>query len=166
MEKTTIGQKISALRKDKGLTQEGLAEKLGVSPQAVSKWENDISCPDILLLPRLAELFGVTTDEILGCQKTNPIVEIAGEESKKDLDKLVMRVIVNSGDGDKVRINLPMSLIKKGLEFGSPQISGNKSLQDIDFTQIVEMAEKGVLGKLLEVQSSDGDNVEIVVEEK
>ncbi len=166
MEKITIGQKISALRKEKGLTQEGLAEKLGVSPQAVSKWENDVSCPDIMLLPKLAELFGVTTDEILGCQRANPIVEVVSEESKKDLDSLVMRVIVNSSDGDKVRINLPMSLIKKGVEMGSPKISGNKSLQDIDFTQIVEMAEKGLLGKLLEVQSADGDNVEIVVEEK
>ena len=60
----TMGEKISALRRAKGYTQDELAEKLGVSAQAVSKWENDVSCPDIMQLPRLAELFGVTLQEI------------------------------------------------------------------------------------------------------
>ena len=50
----TLGQRISMLRKLKGLRQDDLAEKLGVSPQAVSKWENDQTCPDIMLLPKLA----------------------------------------------------------------------------------------------------------------
>lgn len=62
----TIGKRIMTLRKSKGMTQDQLAEQLGVSPQAVSKWENDISCPDITLLPRLAEVFSVTTDWLLG----------------------------------------------------------------------------------------------------
>jgi len=48
------------------LTQEQLAEKLGITAQAVSKWENDISCPDISILPKLADIFGVTIDELLG----------------------------------------------------------------------------------------------------
>lgn len=60
----TLGKKISELRKEKGITQEELAERLGVSPQAVSKWENDLSCPDIMLLPELAKLFDVTIDEL------------------------------------------------------------------------------------------------------
>lgn len=167
MEKTTIGKKISALRKEKGLTQEELAEKLGVSSQAVSKWENDISCPDIMLLPRISELFGVTTDEIFGCNKADKPIELVPEEKRKDLDNLAMRITVNSSDGDKVRINLPMALVKIGMEMGvsAPQISGNSSLLGIDFTKIVEMAEKGLIGKLMEVESSDGDNVEIAVEE-
>ena len=78
-----------------------------------------------------------------------------------------MRITVNSSDGDKVRINLPMALVKIGMEMGvsAPQISGNSSLVGIDFTKIVEMAEKGLIGKLMEVESSDGDNVEIAVEE-
>ena len=61
----TIGKKIAQYRKDKGLTQDELAELLGVSAQAVSKWENDLSCPDILLLPKLAELFDTTVDCLL-----------------------------------------------------------------------------------------------------
>lgn len=62
----TIGKRIAACRRSLGLTQDQLAEKLGVTAQAVSKWENDQSCPDISMLPRLAEIFGVTTDELLG----------------------------------------------------------------------------------------------------
>ena len=62
----TMGKRISELRKKAGLTQEQLANKLNVSAQAVSKWENDISCPDISTLPLLAQILGVTTDELLG----------------------------------------------------------------------------------------------------
>lgn len=62
----TLGKRIMHCRKKLGLTQEQLAEKLGVTAQAVSKWENDQSCPDIYMLPKLAEMFGVTTDVLLG----------------------------------------------------------------------------------------------------
>ena len=62
----TLGKRIVKHRKRLGLTQDQLAEKLGVTAQAVSKWENDQSCPDIYMLPKLADLFGVTTDDLLG----------------------------------------------------------------------------------------------------
>ena len=62
----TMGQRIAFLRKRAGLTQAQLAEKMGLSAQAVSKWEGDLSCPDILMLPALAKLFQVSTDELLG----------------------------------------------------------------------------------------------------
>ena len=62
----TLGKRIMQHRKNMGLTQDQLAERLGVTAQAVSKWENDQSCPDINMLPRLAELFGTTTDALLG----------------------------------------------------------------------------------------------------
>ncbi len=62
----TLGNRISQNRKRLKLTQDQLAEQLGVTAQAVSKWENNQSCPDITILPRLAEIFGVTTDELLG----------------------------------------------------------------------------------------------------
>lgn len=71
----TLGGRISAWRKKKKLTQDQLAEKLGVTPQAVSKWENDQSCPDITMLPRLAEIFGSTTDELLGIEATQKVLE-------------------------------------------------------------------------------------------
>ncbi len=60
----TLGNKIAQLRKAQNLTQEALAQKLEVTNQAVSKWESDQCCPDILLLPQLADIFGVTIDEL------------------------------------------------------------------------------------------------------
>ncbi len=62
----TLGKRIVQNRKRMGMTQDQLAERLGVTPQAVSKWENDQSCPDITMLPRLAAIFGISTDQLLG----------------------------------------------------------------------------------------------------
>ena len=62
----TLGNKIAALRKERGLTQESLAQKLDVTNQSVSKWESDQCCPDILLLPKIADIFGVTIDALFG----------------------------------------------------------------------------------------------------
>ncbi len=61
-----MGMRISARRRDKGLTQEALANILGVSNQAVSKWEGDICCPDIALLPQLVDALEMTLDELFG----------------------------------------------------------------------------------------------------
>lgn len=62
----TLGKRIVARRRKLGITQDRLAEQLGVTAQAVSKWENDLSCPDIATLPKLAEIFGCSTDALLG----------------------------------------------------------------------------------------------------
>ncbi|NLO48672.1 MAG: helix-turn-helix transcriptional regulator [Clostridiales bacterium] len=162
---TSLGKKISDYRKALGMTQDQLAEKMNVSPQAVSKWENDISCPDIALLPKLAALFGITVDALLSVE-TKKEIELLPEDKKKNFDDLILRVIVNSSDGDKVRVNLPMPLVKLGLEMGMSfsQVSDNDALKNIDVGQILRLVEKGVIGKLVEVESADGDIVDIVVE--
>ena len=77
----TLGERIKYHRKRLGLTQEQLAERMGVSAQAVSKWENNISCPDISILPELADLFGITVDELLG--KEEKVHEAVVEEPEK-----------------------------------------------------------------------------------
>lgn len=161
----TIGKKIAELRRAKSYTQEELAEKLNVSAQAVSKWENDLSCPDILLLPELANLFNTTVDDLLSKER-KPETSLVAPEDRKKLDDMVFRVVVNSAAGDKVRVNLPIPLIRMGLEMGMqiPEIAGNKALQSLDIEQILMMVEKGVIGKLVEVESADGDIVEVVVE--
>lgn len=83
----TLGKRIMENRKRLGWTQDRLAEQMGVSAQAVSKWENDQSCPDISLLPKLAELFGITVDELLG-HKTEKVYEAeVVREDEKDEDK-------------------------------------------------------------------------------
>ena len=161
----TIGSRIAKFRKAKGLTQEELANQLSVSSQAVSKWENDASCPDINLLPQLCRVLGVTTDELLTGK--NDEVKMLPAEQRKGLDGLTLRIKVDSAEGDKVRVNLPMSLVKVGLEMGmdmSGSVSGMENLKNVDLSKVLELAEKGLIGKLVEVESADGDIVEIVVE--
>ncbi|MBP3569878.1 MAG: helix-turn-helix domain-containing protein [Lachnospiraceae bacterium] len=62
----TIGTNIKRLRQNKGITQEQLGDAVGVSGQAVSKWENESTLPDILSLPKLADYFGISIDELMG----------------------------------------------------------------------------------------------------
>ena len=62
----TIGKNIADLRKKNGMTQEQLAETLGVSSQTISKWENEVTMPDIMLLPVIAGCFDITVDELYG----------------------------------------------------------------------------------------------------
>ncbi|MDD7735274.1 MAG: helix-turn-helix transcriptional regulator [Bacillales bacterium] len=65
----TFGQRLARLRKEKGFTQEDIADKINISPQAVSKWENDISSPDIQTLIKLSDIFEVSLDDLLGKEK-------------------------------------------------------------------------------------------------
>ncbi len=90
----TLGSRIAELRRKKNMTQEELAAELGVTPQAVSKWENDLSCPDIALLPQLARLFDVTTDELLG-NTGHPETTLLPKEERKPIKDMILRVVVN-----------------------------------------------------------------------
>lgn len=65
MKKQTQGMMISSLRKERGMTQLELAEKMGVTDKAVSKWERDLSFPDINSIPKLAEIFEISVDELM-----------------------------------------------------------------------------------------------------
>lgn len=72
MEKKTMGSFLAALRKAEGMTQRELAERLGVSDKTVSRWERDDGQPDLSVIPVLAEIFGVTCDELLRGQRASP----------------------------------------------------------------------------------------------
>ena len=67
--KKTLGTMIAELRKQHGMTQLELAEKMGVTDKAVSKWERDLSCPDINSLPKLAEILGVSVEDLMQVKK-------------------------------------------------------------------------------------------------
>ena len=80
MMKKTLGTMIAELRKQQGMTQLELAEKMGVTDKAVSKWERDLSCPDINALPNLAEILGVSVEELMQTKKeaNAPVSKVAG----------------------------------------------------------------------------------------
>ena len=162
----TIGKRIAHFRKEKGLTQEELASHMGISPQAVSKWENDQTCPDISALPKLARLFDVTVDELLEGRETLPAVRVLPPEERKDIKDMILRVTVDSAQGDKIRVNLPIALMEIAMEIGMemPQINGNEALKGIDMKKVLEMVRLGFVGNLVEVDSADGDKIRIFVE--
>ena len=81
MEKKTIGKFIAALRKANGMTQKELGEKLFVSDKTVSRWECDECTPELSLIPSIAEIFGITTDELLRGERNNPDREASSEEA-------------------------------------------------------------------------------------
>ena len=164
---TTLGKRIAALRHEKELKQDELAEKLGVSPQAVSKWENDQTCPDISLLPLLAKTLGVNVDELLsGKQESTPAVQIVPVDERKDIKNMMLRMVVKSHNNN-VRINIPLPLIKVGIDAGLNMeeiAGGNEVLKNLDFDKILELAEQGVIGNLMEIDTEDGTTVQIFVE--
>lgn len=161
----TIGRRIAQLRKEQGMTQEELAQKLDVSSQAVSKWENDVSCPDISLLTQLADVLHTTTDYLLSGKKDE--VRCIPVDKRKDCNDLTLRVKVFSTKGDKIQVNLPVPLLRAFLDAGmdiAAEMSGMESLKKLDMKQILLLIENGTVGKLVEMESADGDTVEIVVE--
>ena len=162
----TIGKRIALLRKEKGLTQEELAQHMGVSGQAVSKWENDQTCPDISALPKLARLLGVTVDELLEGKEETPAVRVLPPAERKDLKDMMLRVTVDSADGDRVRVNLPMALVEVAVEIGMemPQINGQDALKGVDLNKVLRLVREGLVGNLVEVDSADGDKVRVFVE--
>lgn len=99
MSRNSIGQFIAALRRANGMTQQDVADRLNVSNKAVSRWERDECAPDISLIPAIAEMFGVTCDEILKGQRIiDPYAmyenkeEVSQEENREKQDKKDPRV--------------------------------------------------------------------------
>ena len=85
----SMGEIISTLRKEKGMTQKDIADNLGITDKAVSKWERDIAFPDTATIPRLAEVLGVSVEALLQA-KAAPVS--AGGKADKILD-LVLRAV-------------------------------------------------------------------------
>ncbi len=107
---TTIHEKIARLRKKHALTQEKLGEQLGVTSQAVSKWEKGESLPDILLLPRLCEVLGISVDALLemplSIKKEHALQKIADYAKESGTEKAIFDAFdccVRSGDEKIVR---------------------------------------------------------------
>ena len=164
MEKT-IGKKLYELRKQSGFTQDYVAEKLGVSPQAVSKWENDIACPDIMTLPHIAELYGITVDELFRNEDVKSNVKFEKEE-KVNENELVLRVYVDTSNGDDIKVNLPYILVKELINVGKDisSVFTGIDLTAVNFESVFKMVELGVLGEIVTVKTQNGDDIRVVVE--
>ncbi len=164
---TTLGTRIAALRREKEWKQDELAEKLGVSPQAVSKWENAQTCPDISLLPLLAKILGVSVDELLtGKKEEAPAVRMLPENERKDIGDMMLRIVATSANGDVARVNLPFAIIEVAMDSGLnlSQFSGNEALKNIELSRIMNMVRQGAIGNLVEAESADGDRAQVFVE--
>lgn len=146
---TSIGETIARLRRERGMTQEALAESMGVSAQTISKWENSATCPDVLLLPVLADFFGVTVDDLYG--RTTQEKRIHREEMLDAAMEQMRRIIVrcfyggdSKADVDKLTEDLHASL-KDGVSRSVVQ-SGNGSvlyMREPVGTMIIKRPEQG-----------------------
>jgi Predicted transcriptional regulators len=144
-----MAKNLKQLRLEKGLTQEDLAVRIGVTGQAVGKWERDECYPDITLLPGLAKIFGVTVDELIGIEEFNTqekireiqnrkyelayqykfdeLVEFLEEENKKgSTDCLADLAIALALAGDKSE--RPMRLLEQALDDNSRSYKSRASV--------------------------------------
>ena len=171
----TLGRRIARLRLAKTATQERLAKELNVSPQAVSKWENDINYPDISLLPDLARFLGVSVDELLSgasasAQETEAAQESAtAQESSAEVvfaaDDELVEIVEEPAEQDNQGIAAQSSGFSFGKFFGKSMVKVEKN-DEADGSK-----KKGVRlgngsakhGLHVYVVSDDGDVVDMCV---
>lgn len=170
----TLGRRIARLRLAKTATQERLAKELNVSPQAVSKWENDINYPDISLLPDLARFLGVSVDELLSgasasAQESSAAQESAAEKSAAEVVSVVddepAEIVEEPVEQENQGIATQSSGFSFGKLFGKSMIKVEKN-DEADGSK-----KKGVRlgngsakhGLHLYVVSDDGDVVDMCV---
>ena len=87
MEQKTIGKFMTALRKANGMTQKDLADQLNVSDKTVSRWERDEGAPDLSMIPVIAEIFGVTCDELLRGERKSPAERSLASKQEQETEE-------------------------------------------------------------------------------
>lgn len=120
----TLGRRIARLRLAKTATQERLAKELNVSPQAVSKWENDINYPDISLLPDLARFLGVSVDELLSGASASAQESSAAQE--RAAEKSTAEVVAIAADEPAEIVEEPIEKDNQGIAAQSSGFSFGK----------------------------------------
>lgn len=154
-----IGNNIAVLRKKKGITQEELANELGVSAQAVSKWENNSSCPDVSLLTKIADYFGVSVDDLLRAQEDD-IVDLAEEKEDNvkpdDKKNIVIKIMQQNGKENVIKV--PFKFVKLGLNIGT-MFGLDKDIS----SKIVTLAESNVTD-IVNIDTENGEHIEIMLD--
>lgn len=158
----TLGRRIQTLRKEHSLTQDSLAERMGVTPQAVSKWENDLSCPDILSLPQLARELHTTVDALL----TGEAPSTAPAAPVKPAEELIVRISIHPDDDARVCLNLPYTVFSLAacydmLTFTFTAAGGDidaeklsQEMAQVDFRGLAALIARGARGVLVNVQDT------------
>jgi len=170
----TLGRRIARLRLARTATQERLAKELNVSPQAVSKWENDINYPDISLLPDLARFLGVSVDELLSgasasTQETAAQENAAAQESAAEVVSVAAdepaEIVEESTEQDNQGIATQSSGFSFGKLFGKSMIKVEKNDEADDNKKKGVRLGNGSAkhGLHLYVVSDDGDVVDMCV---
>ena len=170
----TLGRRIARLRLARTATQERLAKELNVSPQAVSKWENDINYPDISLLPDLARFLGVSVDELLSgasasAQESVAAQESAAEKSAVEAVSVVVdepaEIVEEPTEQDNQGIAAQSSGFSFGKLFGKSMIKVEKNDEtDCSKKKGVRLGNGSAKhGLHLYVVSDDGDVVDMCV---
>lgn len=85
----TMGEIISTLRKEKGMTQKELADKLNITDKAVSKWERDIACPDTITIPRLSEILEVSVEELMNAK----VLPASEHKDIKNIVSIILKAV-------------------------------------------------------------------------
>lgn len=158
----TLGERLTAARKAKGLTQEDFAKQLDVTPQAVSKWENDLSCPDIMLLPKISEILGAEINELL---TGNTEKEENHKTTVTDNSKLKLKIRISPPGKKPTKITVPVALVKRIAKIGNgiSGILGNTTISSSQLEEILELTEEGATGEILNIEAEDGTVITIEI---
>lgn len=162
MNQESLGARIARYRKAKNMTQEELASQLNLTAQAVSKWENDLSAPDVSILTKLSDLLGISLDTLLRDDGDIPVVPTFTAPSSSE--SMMIRIDFDSSDGDRGRVRIPLRLVRVCLACGmNPANIGDSHAADLDWNQILALIDSGIVGELVSITSSDGDHVSVSV---
>ena len=161
----TFGEKLKSIRKQAGMSQEKLAEKLGVSRQAITKWETDAGIPDIENIMAISALFHISIDELLSNTVTNSsqpdyLYESVTEydvDRPKDYDINLggaYEVFLSGCEGEKIRIRLTSNILPSLEQDFKVKIDDNRNSMDVDISRrstVTEASSKDGLTVFLKI---------------
>ncbi len=158
--KEHIGQHIAYYRKKTGMTQEQLAEKMEVTAQAVSKWENGLTCPDLDSVAKLADFLGVTVEQLIRGDAAVPAVQVV-ETPQVGRRVLCIQVQAKASVAANVTVRFPVELIFKAYEAGNLDSLVGDEAPLVE--QVMEMIRQGTVGSLVDVDTEQATvKVEVV----
>ncbi len=158
--KEHIGRHIAHYRKKAGMTQEQLAEKMGVTSQAVSKWENGLTCPDLDSVAELAGFLGVAVEQLIHGDAAVPTVQVV-ETPQVGKRVLCIRVHTKLGMESNTTVRFPVELILKAYEMGN--LEGLLGEEAAFVEQAIEMIRQGTVGSVVDVDTEQATvRIEVV----